>query len=84
MKRDLRDLATAKAEKMGFSSLQEVVRVFLSRVASGEMRVELEPAVTLSVKNDRRYAKMIEDIKTGRAKTKSFSDVSSLMQYLNK
>lgn len=80
--KNIRDQALTAAEKMGFSSLQEVVRLFLSRVATGEINVTFEPAVKLSDKNDKRYSKIIEEIKSGKAKLKSFSDVNSLMEYL--
>lgn len=84
IKQSLRNLATSKAEQMGFSSLQEVVRVFLNRMAMGEINVNFEPMITLSAKNDKRYAKIIDDIKSGKTKTKAFSDVNSLIEYLNK
>lgn len=80
--KSMRDQAASKAERMGFSSLQEVVRLFLSKVAAGEIDVAFESKVTLSSKNDKRYAQMIEDVKTGRVKTKTFSDTNSLMEYL--
>ena len=80
--KSMRDQAASKAEKMGFSSLQEVVRLFLSKMATGEIDVAFEPKVTLSSKNDKRYAQMIKDVKTGRVKTKTFSDTSSLIEYL--
>ncbi len=79
----LRDQAALRATKMGFSSLQEVVRVFLNKMAIGEISVSFEPTVTLSAKNDKRYAKMIDDIESGKVKTKSFSNTASLMEYLN-
>lgn len=81
--KNLRDQAAAKAAKMGFSSLQEVVRVFLNKIAVGQVNITFEETVTLSDKNDKRYAKMIEDIETGKVKTKTFSDTKSLMEYLN-
>ena len=44
---------------------------------------EKEEVVQLSAKNARRYDKMIEEIRSGKVKTKTFSDVSSLMEDLN-
>lgn len=81
--KNLRDQAASKAAKMGFSSLQEAVRIFLNKIAAGEVNVRFEETVTLSDKNDRRYAKIIDDIKKGKEKMKTFYDVSSLMKYLN-
>lgn len=82
---DLRKEAEKQALAQGFSSLQEAVRVFLKKLAKGTMGItfEDEEAVQLSVKNARRYDKMIEDIRSGKVKTKTFSDVSSLMKDLN-
>lgn len=81
--KSIRDQAASKAEKMGFSSLQEIVRLFLNKVATGEVNVTFEQTVTLSPKNDERYAQMIAEVKSGKVKTKSFSDVRSLMEHLN-
>lgn len=81
--KNIRNQAASYAEKMGFSSLQEVVRLFLNKIATGEMDVTFEPVVKLSAKNDKRYTKMIEDIESGKVKTKAFDDVESLMNYLN-
>ncbi len=80
--KNIRHQATLAAEKMGFSSLQEVVRIFLNKVAKGEINIAFEPTITLSAKNDKRYSKMLADIKSGKVKTKSFSDVDSVMDYL--
>lgn len=80
--KNIRNQAALTAQKLGFSSLQEIVRLFLNKVAKGEIDVAFEPAVKLSSKNDRRYAKMINNLKSGKVKTESFSDVSSLMEYL--
>lgn len=57
----------------------------MKKLAQGAMGVVFkeEEAVQLSVKNARRYDKMIEDIRSGKAKTKTFSNVSSLMEDLN-
>lgn len=81
----LRREAEKQALSQGFSSLQEAVRIFLKKLAKGAMEVVFkeEEVVQLSAKNARRYDKMIENIKSGKVKTKTFSDVSSLMQDLN-
>lgn len=76
----LRDRAASKAEKMGFSSLQEVVRLFLNKMASGEVNVTLEQKIQLSPEAIKRYNKIISEIESGKAKTKTFTDVGSLME----
>lgn len=79
----LRDQATSSARKMGFSSLQETVRVFLCKLAEEEIKIKFEETVVLSDKNDNRYAKMINEVRMGKVKTKTFPDTKSLMEYLN-
>ena len=81
--RAIRRDAEKQALHEGFSSLQEAVRVFLKKLAKGALGISFEETVQLSAKNARRYDKMIEDIRSGKVKTKTFSDVSSLMQDLN-
>lgn len=78
----LKDEAELAAQAQGFSSLQEVVRVFLSRFAKKRIGVTFEETVQLSQKAIKRYDKMTEDIEKGKVKTKTFTDVSSLMKHL--
>ena len=80
--RQLKLKATEIAEDQGFSSLQEIVRVFLNQLATKKIAVSFTQQVLLSEKNDIRYGKMISEIKTGRAKLKSFTDTQTLMAYL--
>lgn len=60
--------ATAVAKDYGFSSLQEVTRILLTKLARRELGVNIEQfhAIKLSAKNEKRYAKMEEDFKKGR------------------
>lgn len=82
--KNIRNQATSYAEKMGFSSLQEVVRLFLNRVAAGEINVSFEPTVKLSTKNEKRYSKMINDIENNKVKLKSYTSVDEMMSDLRK
>jgi antitoxin component of RelBE/YafQ-DinJ toxin-antitoxin module len=84
--KSLRTEAVSVAKDSGFSSLQEVVRLMLTKFARKEIGVTFErfPAVKLSAKNDRRYAKMVDDVLSGRVKTKSFDNVDDLMKDLKK
>lgn len=84
--KNLKVAATGVAKENGFSSLQEVVRLMLTKFARREIGVTFEqfPAVKLSAKNDRRYAKMVDDVLSGRVKTKSFDNVDDLMKDLRK
>lgn len=82
--RSLRDAALDMARDSGFSSLQEVIRVFLSKFVKKEVGVAIErfPAVKLSTRNAKRYDKMVDDILSGKVKTKSFDSVDDLMHDL--
>lgn len=83
----LKKNAEKKAEEEGFSSLQEAVRVFLSKFADGRLEAgfrEQFPPVQLSPKAIKRYNKMDEDIKSGKMKLKSFNSVDELMEDLMK
>lgn len=79
----LRKEAEKEALRQGFSSLQDAVRIFLSKLARRVVRVTFEEEEALSPKAIKRYEKMVDDIKKGKVKTKSFSDVDSMMAYLN-
>lgn len=80
----LRDQATSAASSLGFSSLQETIRLFLHKLATRELTFTFEePSVQLSPRAARRYDKMIDDIESGRVKTKSFTSVDELMKDLN-
>lgn len=81
--KNLRDKASRISEKMGFSSLQEIVRLFLHKIATGNIEISFEETVQLSPKAIKRYNKIIDEIESGKAKLKSFSSVKSLMKDLN-
>lgn len=80
----LRKEAEKEALKQGFSSLQDAVRFLLNKLAKGVLSFEVDETVQLSPKAIRRYEKMTQDIKSGKAKTVSFSNVDDMMNYLNK
>ena len=76
--------ATNVAKEYGFSSLQEIVRVMLAKLAKKELSITISeqfPSVVLSAKNEARYAKMEEDFKTGR-NVKVFDKIDDLMKDL--
>ena len=84
MNKDLRDEATKAASSLGFSSLQEAVRVFLAQLPTQTVKISFEhPPVQLSAKAIKRYDKMSDDIEKGRVKTVSFDGVDEMMNYLN-
>lgn len=82
--KDIKIAAQERAESMGFSSLQEAVRVFLSKLSAGALDIGFEEKeVQLSKKAIKRYDKMTEDIESGKVKTYSFDSVDEMMKQLN-
>ena len=84
MSKELRINSEKMAKDSGFSSLQEVVRLFLTKFSKKEMEVSFEmPKIKLSAKNDRRYTKMIEDYEKNKDKYITYDNVDELMKSLN-
>lgn len=80
--KSLKSSATIAAREYGFSSLQDLVRLFLTKLSQRQLVVNIEEApVVLSEKALRGYEKMAGDFRKGR-NVKSFSNVSKLMQDL--
>jgi len=64
--KELRDKSEKVAKSSGFSSLQEVVRLFLKKFSNKELEIGFEmPKYKLSAKNEKRYMKMVEDYEKG-------------------
>lgn len=85
--KSLKTSALAAAKEYGFSSLQEFVRVVLTKLAKREIGVNITeqfPPVQLSKKTAERYDKMAEEIESGKVKTKIFTNVEELMEDLTK
>ena len=84
MNKSLRDTAAVVAADYGFSSLQEVIRVLLNKLAKRQLSVNIEqfPAVKLSAKNEKRYLKMVDDFKAGR-NVYYAKDVDDMMKQLH-
>lgn len=77
--------AEKAALSQGFSSLQELVRVILSKFAQKkiELNFEEENVIHLSPRADRRYAKIMRDIESGKEKVYMAKNVDDLMKQLN-
>ncbi len=61
-----KNAAEKAASLQGFSSLQEAVRVFLNKLAQGDVRIAFEDTVHLSRKAVNRYNKMLTDVEQGK------------------
>lgn len=65
--KELKISAEKAAQDAGFSSLQEVLRVFMKKFASKKIDLTFEENIVyLSPKAEKRYAKIDEDIKKGK------------------
>lgn len=83
LSKDLKINAAQAAKSYGFSSLQEIVRVFLSKLAKKELTIQItETPITLSKKNNTKYQKMDKDFYEGQNIYKA-QDVNSLMKKLS-
>ncbi len=69
MSKELRDRAEIVSSDLGFSSIQEAIRVLLNKLSKREFSLRVEEAeeiTDLSPAAERRFKKAIEDIKAGR------------------
>lgn len=69
MPKELKKKAEAVSSDLGFSSIQEAIRVLLTKLAKKEFSLkveEVEEIVRLSPAAIKRYNKAIDDIKAGR------------------
>ena len=80
--KDLKMTAQQAAFNMGFSSLQELVRIFLKKISSQTISINFVEEVKLSPRADKRYAKIAEEIKKGINITKTNS-IEELFEKLN-
>lgn len=78
----LRTNATKVAEELGFSSLQEVVRIFLTKFAAGKVALSLQETVPLSAKSEKRYEKMERDF-IAHKNIRTAHSVDELMRQLH-
>jgi len=66
MSNDLKRRALTEAERQGFSSLQEWVRLALMQLAQKRLKVSLGQVMPLTWRNEQRYLRMTEDLKKGK------------------
>ncbi|EKE05719.1 MAG: hypothetical protein ACD_19C00182G0047 [uncultured bacterium] len=82
--KSFRDQVSGVVIEMGFSSLQDYLRLIMKKTLSKEIDVTVGPKpIILSARNAKRYDKMVDDVLKGRVKTKSFDNVDKMMEYLN-
>ncbi len=82
--KSLKERAELVSADYGFSSLQEIIRVILTKLSRRELTVDVTPSeyIKLSPKAKKRYAKMTEDFRKGK-NIKSFDSMEDLIKDLH-
>lgn len=81
LNKSLKAKSLAAAKEAGFSSLQEAVRVMLTKLSKKELTFSVIDQTALSPKNDARYLKMSQELDS---QSDSFESVDDLMKDLRK
>lgn len=82
--KELKINAEQAAHEAGFSSLQEVLRVFMKKFASKKIDLAFEEEITyLSPKAEKRYIKIMHDIESGKEKVYTARDADDLLEQLH-
>lgn len=84
MSKSLKQQAEAVSADYGFSSLQEIIRIILTKLSRREMIIDITPSeyIKLSSPAKKRYDKMTEDFRKGK-NIKSFNNVDDLIRDLH-
>lgn len=83
LSKSLKSDAQAVAQEYGFSSLQEIVRIILTKLARRQLIIRVaESDIQLSKKNEKRYAQMSREFKLGK-NTFLANDVDELITQLD-
>ena len=82
--KDIRLQATQAASRLGFSSLQETVRVFLVQLINQNLVVTFQPpeTVVLSSKAIKRLDEISKDIDENKNLSPAFDSVSQFTKHL--
>jgi len=79
----LRNRAEKVALSQGFSSVQEIVRVFLNKLASNSVEVGFHNSdVDMSERAEKRYSKIVDDISKNKNIVKS-AGINDLLSVLD-
>lgn len=80
--KELKLAAEKAASNQGFSSLQEVIRIFLAKLAENRIQVSFNETVQLSNRAEKRYTKIDNDFKN-KKNIYQAKNVEELMYQLN-
>lgn len=77
----LKTEASLAVQDMGFSSLQEAIRVFLFQLAKGSFNISIQPqtAINLSKEAVVRYDKLLKGIESGKEKINEYASIDQLL-----
>lgn len=81
--RQLKDEAEKAAYEQGFSSLQEILRVFMKKLAGNKISLSINETVYLSEKNEKRYLEITKDFEKDKNVSKA-SNTDDLIKQLRK
>jgi hypothetical protein len=83
VEKKVRDQVEREAKKQGFSSIQDLVRLFFTQVINKQVAVRFEePPVRLSKKAAARYDRMTKDFEEGKVISKKYSSAKEFMDDL--
>lgn len=85
MSKELKEKAEIVSTNMGFSSIQETIRVLLTKLSKKEFSLkvmEAEKITYLSPAAERKFKKAVADIRAGRNVTKT-NNIDELLSLLN-
>lgn len=80
--KELKTNAEKAALSQGFSSLQEMVRVFLSKLAEEKIEVSIQEIISLSEKSEHRYQRLTKDFENQK-NIHTVNNTSQLLEELN-
>lgn len=84
LSKELKANAEKAAQDAGFSSLQEVLRVFMNKFANKKISLAFEEEVTyLSPKAEKRYTRIMRDIENGKEKVYTAENADDLLEQLH-
>lgn len=80
--KELKDRAEQASVKQGFSSLQESIRIFLTKLAENRLEVTIQETIKLSEASEARYLKQTRDFKKN-TNIETAENIDELMNKLN-
>jgi len=80
--KNLRLEAETTANNLGFSSLQEIIRIFIAKLAAKKIEISFQEVASLSPKAEKKYLEIIKDVNKGEniTNTKNLTELFSLLK----